>query len=529
MLFLKTFSFTLSTLFVFDGKNRAADAFIVPRSTPLESFSFASLFQKTEMKHQQSHQQRMSIESFRLDYIQDIHDIQISSTYSKQTPLITPVDDDENEPTIKEDFVYGRDSTCYHGLTNPTKASLVLAGMLAGGMVITSPELQHIPFQSLQSLLDGTFQFILGDNTDVTLSALVERLAFQWDMSDSTLFQISNHYHEGLVSLSNRFDGLSNQIDFQAETMKGEFIGKLKAIEVMVDQVVVNSKEMISQQGDVWQQKVAIEPAKIEQWQHDLVQATDSVNKGINQLLIKGKDTVEETSLNIRSASQIQVNHWRDILLQGSNQVNLQTSEAIARGNDAVMSKSSEIQKSSQMHAVQMKQGMIQMHTHVQAVTNQLSTQAKDIHMQTFASAQTKISEMEREALHKLIKFQDEQGIFFQQAKISEIQQLGQAKLNKMNDDTIGVASDIQRLFSSIWKDVGLKQKEIGNDFIPMIQDSSRVLHEKNTAFQEASLTNVNKAQEHLASQFVSLSRQDSTTTEAVFLKSILSEISFDF
>ena len=102
MLFLKTFSFTLSTLFVFDGKNRAADAFIVPRSTPLESFSFASLFQKTEMKHQQSHQQRMSVESFRLDYIQDIHDIQISSTYSKQTPSITPVDDDENEPTIKE-------------------------------------------------------------------------------------------------------------------------------------------------------------------------------------------------------------------------------------------------------------------------------------------------------------------------------------------------------------------------------------------------------------------------------------------
>ena len=106
--------------------------------------------------------------------------------------------------------MYGRDSTCYRGLTNPTKASLVLAGMLAGGMVITSPELQHIPFQSLQSFLDGTFQFILGDNTDVTLSALVERLAFQWDMSDSTLLQISNHYHEGLVSLSNRFDGLSN-------------------------------------------------------------------------------------------------------------------------------------------------------------------------------------------------------------------------------------------------------------------------------------------------------------------------------
>ena len=246
-------------------------------------------------------------------------------------------------------------------------------------------------------------------------------------------------------------------------------------------------------------------------------------------MLIKGKDTVEETSLNIRSASQIQVNHWRDILLQGSNQVNLQTSEAITRGNDAVMSKSSEIQKSSQMHAVQMKQGMIQMHTHVQAVANQLSTQARDIHMQTFASAQTKISEMEREALHKLIKFQDEQGIFFQQVKISEIQQLGQAKLNMMNDDTIGVASDIQRLFSSIWKDVGLKQKEIGNDFIPMIQDSSRVLNEKNTALQEATLTNVNKAQEHLASQFVSLSRQDSTTTEAVFLKSILSDISFDF
>jgi hypothetical protein len=480
----------------------------------------------------------------------------------------------------EENFVYGRDSTCYRGLTRPTKACLALATVIAGGMVATNPELQHMmSLSSLTSLLDSTKHFI-GDDTTTTLSALVERLAFRWDMSGlselPTAHQVSDQWHEGLVSLSSRFDGLSSQIDLQAETMKEEFAGKMAATQVMMDQVFVTGKEAISQQNDVWQQKLAgiNTAAKIEQWQQDLVQATDYIQGETNQFLTKGKEIVEESSSNFQYATQVKMNHWQDEFLQGSSQLRLQADEAFARGNDVAILKSSELEKASQMQMVQMKHEMLQMNTHAQTVANQLSTQAKDIAIQTYASVQTKITGMEQELLRKSTAFQEDLGILFPQ-KYSEFQQLSQVKISEAGDEAIRATNDIRGLFTNIWNDVGLKRKEISDDFVPMIQDSSRFFHDKTAAFQEASVINVNKAQENLASQLTnvglkrkeigdgivpmiqdssrllhdktnafqeasvinvnkaqdhlakiaSISREDSATTESAFLKTILINI----
>lgn len=416
----------------------------------------------------------------------------------------------------KENFVYGRDSTCYSGLTHPTKAFLALGAVIAGGMVATNPELQHMmSLSSMSSLLDST-KHLLGDDTTTTLSALVERLAFRWDMSGfpelPTALQVSDQWHEGLVSLSSRFDGLSYQIDLQAETMKEEFVGKMAETQVMVDQVFVNSKEAISQQSDVWQQKLAgiNTAAKIEQWQQDLVQSTDYIQGETNQLLTKGKEVVEESSSKFQFATQVKMSHLQDEFLQGSSQLRLLANEAIARGNDAAILRSSEFQKASQMQMVQMKHEMLQMNSHAQTGATQLSTQAKDIAIQTYASVQTKMNDMEQEVLPKSIAFQEKLGILFPQ-KYSEFQQLSQAKMSEAGDEAIRVTNDVRGLFANVWNDVGMKRKEIGDDFVPMIQDSSRLFHDKTNAFQEASVINVNKVQDHLANQLtdVGLKRKE--------------------
>jgi hypothetical protein len=416
----------------------------------------------------------------------------------------------------KENFVYGRDSTCYRGLTRPTKAFLALGAVIAGGMVATNPELQHMmSLSSMSSLLDSTKHFI-GDDTTTTLSALVERLAFRWDMSGlselPTAHQVSDQWHEGLVSLSSRFDGLSNQIDLQAETMKEEFVGKMATTQVMMDQVFVNGKEAISPQSDMWQQKLASinTAAKIEQWQQDLVQATDYIQGETNQLLTKGKEVVEESLSHFQYATQVKMSHLQDEFLKGSSQLRLQANEAITRGNDAAILKPSEFQKASQMQMVQMKHEMLQMNSHAQTVATQLSTQAKDIAMQTYASVQTNMNDVEQQVLRKSIAFQENLGILFPQ-KYSEFHQLSQAKMSEAGDEAIRVTNDMRGLFASIWNDVGPKRKEIGDDFVPMIQDSSRLFHDKTNAFQEANVINVNKVQDHLASQLtdVGLKRKE--------------------
>jgi hypothetical protein len=292
-----------------------------------------------------------------------------------------------------------------------------------------------------------------------------------------------------------------------------------------MDQVFVNGKEAISQQNDVWQQKLAgiNTAAKIEQWQQDLVQATDYIQGETNQFLTKGKEIVEESSSNFQYATQVKMNHWQDEFLQGSSQLRLQADEAFARGNDVAILKSSELEKASQMQMVQMKHEMLQMNTHAQTVANQLSTQAKDIAIQTYASVLTKITGMEQELLRKSTAFQEDLGILFPQ-KYSEFQQLSQVKISEAGDEAIRATNDIRGLFTNIWNDVGLKRKEISDDFVPMIQDSSRFLHDKTSAFQEASVINVKKAQDHLA-KIASISREDSATTESAFLKTILINI----
>ena len=117
---------------------------------------------------------------------------------------------------------------------------------------------------------------------------------------------------------------------------------------------------------------------------------------------------------------------------------------------------------------------------------------------------------MKQEALRKSIVFQENLGILFPQ-KYSEFQQLSQAKMSEAGDEAIRVTNDIRGLFANIWNDVGIKRNEIGDDFVQMIQDSSRLFHDKTNAFQEAIVINVDKVQDHLASQLtdVGLKRKE--------------------
>ena len=445
--------------------------------------------------------------------------------------------------------MYGLDSTCYRGLTNPTKAGLVLGLVLASGVVAANPEF-HLYMLSLPSLLEGS-RHLMGDDAASTLSALVERMTFRWDMSElpESINQVSDqvaasfnsklvpfvsqqrdHWQEGLAALSSRFDVFYAQIGSQTDVIKEDFMGKMTLAEAMVDQVLVTGKAAISQQSNEWH---LAGHAKIEQWQYDLVQATDHLQGGLSQVLTNGKEKiVEKSSSSFRYVSQAKIDQLQYEFLQDSSRLQAQVDEVITRAKDAVMLKSSELQQASRMNIDQINQDVLQMNTQVQALANHLSTETKD--------------------------FQEKAGMFVPQ-KYSEVQQLSQTKMNEVGKDVTQVTENSRRIFAKIGTEFELKRKETDDSLVPMIQDSSRLLHEKMTAFRDMSFVDVSKIQDNLAfqgrtsidtigdtlqkwkdttvnqwstfegsvtNQVASIGRRDdSMTTESTFLKTFLDNI----
>jgi hypothetical protein len=420
----------------------------------------------------------------------------------------------------KEDFIYGNDSSCYRGLTKPTKAGLVLALVLVSGMVATSPDIHNMPLPPLSSLLDESRR-LMGDDIASELSVLVERMAFQLDISGLPeymhevtdqvassfnnellpfLSQQRNSLQEATTVLTGRFDVFFAQIASQIDSMKDEFTNKIVLSEAM-NQVLVNGKDAISKQSNEWQ---LASHAKIEQVNHHIVQASSNLQGGMRQVLDKGKELFEGALASFRYSSQAKIDQLEHDFIQDSGGLRAQAAEQITRSKDAMMFKSSEFLQASQMGMDEIKRELHQINQQVQGLSHQYATDEKGFSMQKYTDLQhastVKMIDLEQRLLREVVKHQEMMDTFVTQ-KFSEFQQLGQAKTIEVGRNIIQETENFQRTLAKVGTEFEIKRKEIGSDIFPMIQHSSRSLHDKILAFQDTSSVDMNEVKDHMSFQ----------------------------
>jgi len=458
------------------GKSRGSVvAFVVPNYTRAKIGGDSTAIAESEFKSM-----RMSEADFRLDYIQGVR-----HSYNNKAPAIEPVED-KNE-NIHDDVAYGHDSTCYRGLTNPSNAGLVLAFILASGMVVASPEI-HISLPSLSVVLEGT-RHLMGDDAASGLGALVERMAFRWDISglprsfhqisdqvvasfDVKLVPFATHqrdqWQEALGALPSRFDELSAHIASQSDALQEDVMSKMTSVETTIGQALAYGKSYIAQHSSDLQ---LASHAKIDQWQHDLVQTSGHLQGGLSQGLDKGRELLVEKSSNFQ---------------------------------DTILLKTSEFQEASRMNMNQMKGNALQMNEQVRVLANQYSTEMKDISQQKYDTFQeattTKLLDMQQGLLDEVAKVQEETNIVVDQ-KYSGFQQLSETAMNEAGKDATQLTENIRTMFANAGADFEMKRKEIGSSNSLMIQDSGQLLHDKMMALRDTSFIEWNKVQDQLAFQ----------------------------
>lgn len=431
----------------------------------------------------------------------------------------------------KEDLIYGNDSSCYRGLTKPTKAGLVLALVLVSGMVVTSPDIHNLPLPSLSSLLDESRR-LMGDDVASELSVLVKRMAFQLDMlglpeymhdvSDQVALSFNNellpflsqqlkNLQEATTALPGRFDVFFAQIASQIDSMKDEFTNKIVSSEAMdqflvngkdaMNQVLVNGKDAISKQSSEWQ---LVSHAKIEQANHHIVQASSYLQGGMSQVLDRGKELIEGALTSFRYSSQAKIDQLEHDFIQNSRGLRPQVADQIARSKDAIMFKSSEFLQASQMGMNEMKREMLHMNEQVQGLSHQYTADAKGFSMQKYTDLQhastVKMIDLEQKLLSEAVKHQEMMNTFVTQ-KHSEFQQLSEAKTIEVGRKIIQETENVQRTFAKVGTEFESKLREIGGNIVPMIQHCSRSLHDKILAFQDTSLVDMNEIKDHLSFQ----------------------------
>ena len=431
----------------------------------------------------------------------------------------------------KEDLIYGNDSSCYRGLTKPTKAGLVLALVLLSGMVATSPDIHSLPLPSLSSLLDES-RHLMGDDVASELSVLVERMAFQLDMSGLSeymhdvsdqvasslnnellpfLSQQRNNLQEATSALPGRFDVVFAQIDYHIDSMKDEFTNNIVSSEAMhqflvngkdaMNQVLVNGRDSISKQSSEWR---LVSHAKIEQANHHIVQASSNLQGGMGQVLDKGKELIEGALTSFRYSRQAKIDQLEHDFIQDSGGLRAQVVDQIAHSKDAMMLKSTELLQASQMGMDEMKREMLHMNQQVQGVSHQYAADTKGFSMQKYtdlqhASTVRKI-DLEQKLLGEAVKHQEMTNAFVTQ-KNSEFQNLSEAKTIEFGRNIIQETESVQRTLAKVGTEFESKLREIGSEIVPMIQHSSRSLHDKILAFRDTTLVDMNEIKDHMIFQ----------------------------
>eukprot|EP00536_Pseudo-nitzschia_multiseries_P000063 jgi/Psemu1/321433/estExt_fgenesh1_pg.C_20047 len=477
------------------------------------SSSQGSVFQRISQKnlHQpRSRSPRMSEAAFRLDYIQGIRP-SFNNNNNNKAPAIDPVEDEPETIRDDRDFAYGRDSTCYRGLTGPSKAGLVLAVVLASGMVVTSPEI-HLSVPSLPFLLEGT-RHLLGDETTSALGVLADRMAFDWDMSglpqsfhrlsdqvaaslhDAKLVPFvahqKDHLQEALSAVPSRLDALSVRIAAQTDAMKKEAIANTAFAKMALDRAVASGQSAVAQHAAGWQQA---SNAQLDRWHNDLVQASGDLRGGVSHGWSKGTELLKEQSAGVRHTGQAKFTRLQHDLLRDSGRLQTQTGELLERGKDAILWKASEFQEASRTSVDRIQNDAVQMNEQFRALATRYSTETKALSQQSYDTF--------REA--GAAKMADvHQGLLSEAAKVREtmerVQQTSHSTMNEVATDVGRWTDNFRAVLANVGVDLGTKRNEIGSSIGPMVQDSTRFVGDTMVAVRDTTFAEWNKLQDRLA------------------------------
>mmetsp|Transcript_17340 Transcript_17340/g.47825 ORF Transcript_17340/g.47825 Transcript_17340/m.47825 type:complete len:617 (-) Transcript_17340:517-2367(-) len=507
--------------------------------------SQGSVFQRLSQKNLDQHQSqskspRMSEAEFRLEYIQGVR-----PSFNNKAPVIEPVEDETETLPDDREFVYGRDSTCYRGMTKPTKAGLVLALVLASGMVAASPEI-HLSVSSLPLLLEGT-RHLLGEETASAFGVLADRMAFDWVMSglphsfhhlsdqvaaslDTKLVPFVAHQKEhlqqaltalpsrldglsalprefdgisvriasqtehlqgSLASLPSRLDGLSVRIVSQADAMKEDAMANMASARMTMDQAVASGRSVMAQQTTEWQ---LASHAQLDRWQNDIVQATADIQGGISQGWNKGKELLSEQSSSAGYAGQAKLGQLQNDLIRDSSRLQEHAAEFLARGKDAFLWKASEFQATTGTNVNRIQQDAVQTNERLQAFASHYSIETKTRLQQVYdafqeASAATVVDV--------------QQGLRTEAAKLHDtmenVQRLSQSTVNDVGNDFARWTRNVRNLLANTGADLETKRNNVGSSIGPMVQDSTQFLREKMLAIRDTSFVEWNKLQDGLA------------------------------
>jgi len=516
MMFTNSKGIIIATIALFYDGNRAR-AF-VPEDTRVRIGGGRGLIstppESLSLKECQQRSPRLSEAGFRLDYVQGVRPPQ----------KIHAVEKDDRKKT-DDDFLYGLDSTCYRGLTEPTKAGLVLALVLLSGMAVASPDF-HLP--SVTSLIE-TSRHLMGDDAASELSALVDRMAFQWDMSGVEEFihgvsdqaalsfnneplpfssQLRDNIQEVTATVSGQFDIFLAQADSQIDSMKQEFSTSIASPDAIM------LRENLSQRTNEWQ---LASQDKIQGLQHQVAQATSNIQAGVSQALNNGRQLFEAQFASFRDISDVKVDlselkvDQLDLdILPDSAEFRTQAVEKFARSKDAVMFKSLEYQQASQIAVDELKTGMLQTNEQLQGLADQTNQQlkgltdhyagdVKGLSLEKYTSVQDAITlrmnDLQATVQSEALKYREITDSFVTQ-KSSQLQESSQAKMIAAEQNIMQGIEGIQSRFTEVGTDFEMKARDARRDVVPFIGDLGQLLQNKALAFRDASFDAMSKVKD---------------------------------
>ncbi len=422
------------------------------------------------------------------------------------------------------DFVYGQDSTCYRGLTKPTQASLVLALVLASGLVVASPDI-HLP--SVASLVEGS-RHLMGDDAASELRALVERVAFQWDMSgveryihdvsDQVALSFNNELLPSSLQLRDSLQEVSTTISermdvFLAETasridlMKYEFTNTMAPTESMINQALVNGKEMVSQLSNEWQ---LASQHNVDQLNQYVAQASNNIQGEISEMWNKGQDFLAATFASLSDTSQLKIDQLDLNFVPDTSELRAQAIQGLTRSKDAIVTKTMEYQQVGQIRMDGIKTDMLQTNEQLHGLVNQYSEDIKELSVQKYSAL---VEDLQQKAQSEAIKFQDLTDSVIA-PKYLEFQELSQAKLNEIGQNAIHETDNIQNRLIEVGADFEMKGRVAMRDIVSFLQDSGRFLQQQMLAFRDSSLDTINKMKEQIFQDRAAMANIEETLGE---------------
>ncbi|KAG7343263.1 hypothetical protein IV203_021208 [Nitzschia inconspicua] len=495
---------------------------------------------------------------------------------------------EEEETAIMSTFAYGTDSTCYRGLTKPSQAAVVLTVLLSAGMVATSPALDLSSLPAL--LLDGSSLSLDTFFQDATVTSILDRLSFEWEMSSllSSFQQLSDqmgpvmeqqqHVWQDTVSaFSTQSQDWIVQVASQLADVQDVAAEKWASLQGTANDLLLRCTEAATEKTSLWQ---VAGQSLLNDCQRELAQfsgqarAQYAMIEGMSKTAIddvgeiashmkaeasrllgqygeiaaeKYRDVVSVAQTEMRQmgqmASQIQDDSSRILSQYGSiaseKYANVQriaqddtdrvarilngwqqdASIGIDRYSDFVAEKYMGLEQAMMGHISKLQDQLVVVSQQMQDRTDEMSTLGQKNAASKWAEIQPMIEAFSREMQHSMVDFTDQsknsftaisrqlqvesntvsaQGKDFLGHQFAELKQIGVELLRFTKTQYLQNYENALAYSNHILEDSTVKARQLGDDFVPAIQSTQRLLSQSvdytNDAFASFSSSLFNQA-----------------------------------